>query len=179
MRATPDLEAEIAKAAFDQRPLQDSEDKVGRCPFEPDEKRTAKRAPSFELFRFLSKLTNLRLSAGRTECELTPEQIAKTARGFGEQKSVTFKTLRKLLDLDPNTRFAGVPRDNEGWDVVARTGAAAEGTCTLRQVLGDAPWRALAKTPEKLDRIAEVLTFREDIGAFGKASRTSGSSRLS
>ena len=162
-RATAGLEADIAKAAFDQRPLQDSEDKVGPCPFEPDEKRTAKRAPSFELFRFLSRLTNFRLSAARAECALTPEQIALAARGFGEQKSVTFKTLRNLLGLDPNTRFAGVARDKEGWDVAARAGAAAEGTCTLRKVLGSAPWNALTKTPEKLDRIAEVLTFREDV----------------
>ena len=45
-RATAGLEADIAKAAFDQRPLQDSEDKVGPCPFEHGEKRTARHAPS-------------------------------------------------------------------------------------------------------------------------------------
>ena len=113
-RATKELQSEIASAAFDQRPLQDSEDKVGACPFEPDEKRTAKRAPSFELFRFLSRLANLRLSAGRTERELTAEEIGLAARGFGEQQSVTFKTLRRLLDLDPNARFVGVSPDKEG-----------------------------------------------------------------
>ena len=146
-----------------QRPLRDSEDKVGPCPFEPGEKRTAKHAPSFEMFRFLSRLTNLRLSTGRTEEGLSPEQVGLAARGFGQRKSITFKTLRKLLDLDPNTRFAGVARDKESWDVAARAGAAAAGAHALREALGDAPWNALAKTPEKLDRIAEVLTFREDI----------------
>ncbi len=163
-RATLELEAEIAAAAFTQRPLQDSEGKVGPCPFEPGEKRTAKRAPSFEAFRFLSRLANLRLTTGRAERGLTPEEIALAARGFGEQKSVTFKTLRKLLDLDPNARFAGVSPDKEALDVVARSGAAAAGTSALREALGAAPWNALVKTPEKLDRVAEVLTFREDIG---------------
>ncbi len=163
-RATLELEKEIAGATFTQRPLQDSEDKVGTCPFEPGEKRTARSAPSFELFRFLSQLANLRLTTGRTEQGLTPDQITLAAHGFGEQKSVTFKTLRKLLGLDPNARFVGASTDKENLDVAARSGAAAAGTYALRAVLGEAPWRALTKAPEKLDRIAEVLTFREDIG---------------
>ena len=173
-RATEALQAEIASAAFDQRPLQDSEGKVGPCPFETGEKRTAKRAPSFELFRFLSRLANLRLTAGGAEPKLTPEEIARAARGFGEQKSITFKTLRKLLDLDPNTRFAGISPDKEGLDVAARTGAAAAGTFALRDALCGAPWNALARTPEKLDRIAEVLTFREDIGRIEEGLQDNG-----
>jgi CRISPR-associated endonuclease Csn1 len=163
-KVTTELQLEFASAAFDQRPLQDSEDKVGSCPFESDEKRTAKHAPSFELFRFLSRLTAMRLTAGRSERALDPKEIARAAHGFGEQKGVTFKTMRKLLDLDPNVRFAGVAPDKEGMDVAARAGAAAAGAHALRGVLGSAPWNALGRTPEKLDRIAEVLTFREDIG---------------
>jgi CRISPR-associated endonuclease Csn1 len=71
--------------------------------------------------------------------------------------------LRKRLDLDPNARFVGVPTDKEKLDVAARSGAAGAGTYALRRALGDAPWNALVKTPDRLDRIAEVLTFREDI----------------
>lgn len=56
----------FSDAAFFQRPLQDSEDKVGDCPFESGQKRTARRAPSFELFRFLSRLANLKLASGRS-----------------------------------------------------------------------------------------------------------------
>src|SRR5262249_5999364 len=59
--ATEELERQLRDKAFSQRPLQDSQDKVGSCPFEPDHKRTAKRAPSFELFRFLQRLVNLRI----------------------------------------------------------------------------------------------------------------------
>src|SRR5262249_23637371 len=52
--ATEERERQFRDKAFSQRPLQDSEEKVGNCRFEPDRhKRTAKRAPSFELFRFL------------------------------------------------------------------------------------------------------------------------------
>lgn len=161
-----ELENAFVHAAFDQRPLQDSESKVGPCPFEIGQKRTARRAPSFELFRYLSKLATLTIAVGRAERRLSLDEIAKAAGTFGQQKSITYKTLREALDLDPNARFAGVPRDKEKFDVAARTGSAAEGTYTLRKVLGDAPWNSLTKSPEKLDRIAEVLSFREDLGSI-------------
>lgn len=163
-KASDDLREAFCDIAFSQRPLQDSESLVGKCIFEPDEMRTARRAPSFELFRYLSRLANLRISVGREERPLTSDELALAAKGFGENtKSVTFTALRKLLDLDPNARFAGIPKDKESIDVAARTGGAAFGTKTLKDVLGDAAWRSLSKVPQKLDRTAEILSFREDL----------------
>lgn len=167
--ASEDIAQKFADAAFFQRPLQDSEDKVGECPFEPGQKRAARRAPSFELFRFLSRLANLKLAVGRSpERSLTADEIALAVKDFGEtKKTITFKSLREALDLDPNASFSGVAREKEcTLDVAARTGGAAYGTKTLKDALGDAPWRSLRRTPEKLDRIAEVLSFREDIGSI-------------
>jgi CRISPR-associated endonuclease Csn1 len=168
LSATDELAASFTEIAFFQRPLQDSERLVGKCPFEPSQMRTARRSPSFELFRYLSRLAHLRISVGRVERPLTAEEIALGAKGFGEiKKTITFASLRETLDLDPNARFAGVPTDKESkLDVAARTGGAAYGTKTLRDALGEAPWQSLAKSPEKLDRIAEVLSFREDFGSI-------------
>ena len=159
------LENAFAEIAFFQRPLQDSENLVGDCPFETGQKRTARRAPSFELFRYLSRLAALELSTGRITRRLRPDEIALAARHFGETKTITFKTLRKLLDIDPNARFSAAETDKNGkdMDVVARAGGAAYGTKTLKDTLGDAAWSSLVKTPNKLDRIAEVLSFREDL----------------
>lgn len=166
--ASQELAARFADVAFFQRPLQDSETLVGKCPFEPDQMRTARRAPSFELFRYLSRLAHLRISVGRSERPLTPDEIALAAKGFGElKKTITFASLRETLDLDPNARFAGIPKEKESkLDVAARTGGAAYGTKTLRDTLGEGPWQSLVKTPEKLDRIAEVLSFREDLDSI-------------
>jgi CRISPR-associated endonuclease Csn1 len=164
--ASEELERQFIDKAFSQRPLQDSEDKVGNCPFEPDQKRTSKRAPSFELFRFLQRLVNLRIAVGRAERPLTPEEIGVVVKKFGEQKTYTYKTLRKDLDLDPNARFSAVARDKENIDIAARKGQSAYGTCVLREALGEAPWQSLQRTPEKLDRIAEILTFREDLASI-------------
>jgi CRISPR-associated endonuclease Csn1 len=40
--------------------------------------------------------------------------------------------------------------------------------------LGDAPWNSLRNTPEKIDRIAEVLVFREDIERIREGLREIG-----
>lgn len=170
--ASPELEAAFIDTAFFQRPLQDSDDLVGFCPFEPEERRAARRAPSFERFRLLSRLAALRLTEGREERPLTPDQIATVNGVFGAQKSISFKTLRKHLDLPDDTSFAGVSRDDEKNDFVGRTSNAAEGTASLRTVIndgaGDLAWLALLNTPEKLDAAVAVITFREDIDSIRK-----------
>jgi CRISPR-associated endonuclease Csn1 len=168
--ATDDLAALFSDKAFSQRPLQDSEKLVGKCVFEPEQLRTARRAPSFEMFRFLQRLAHLRIAVGRVERPLTTDEIALASNGFGEAtKTISFASLRKTLDLDPNARFAGIPKDKESkLDVAARTGGAAYGTKTLKDALGDSPWQSLMKTPEKLDRIAEILSFREDFDSIRK-----------
>src|SRR6185312_1713912 len=56
--ATSEFEAEYARIAFSQRPLQDSEHMVQFCPFEQGQKRTARRSYAFEMFRLLSRLAN-------------------------------------------------------------------------------------------------------------------------
>ena len=56
--ASEGLEARFAEVAFSQRPLQDSEDRIGRCLFESDQRRTARRSYAFEMFRLLSRLVD-------------------------------------------------------------------------------------------------------------------------
>lgn len=155
------LETEFLEAAFFQRPLADSDDKVGECPFEPDEKRAARHAPSFEMFRLLARLTSLRIG-GRV---LSPQEIAAATNDFGHQQGITYSRLRKLLDLSAVDRFDGIAPDDEGKrDVVARSGKAMPGSAALFKVLGEGGWEALRKAPDTLDRVAAVLTFREDVG---------------
>lgn len=86
--ATEELERQFRNKAFSQRPLQDSEGKVGNCPFEPDHKRTAKRAPSFELFRFLQRLVNLRIAVGRAERSLRPEEIGLVLKNLTSRRAI-------------------------------------------------------------------------------------------
>jgi CRISPR-associated endonuclease Csn1 len=156
------LQEDFSRAAFFQRPLQDSEHMVQFCPFERAEKRTARRSYAFEMFRLLSRLATMSLSAEGKDRRLTADEIVRIANDFGKAKGITYKAVRRILDLDNRTRFAGISEKDEKNDFVARHGNAAEGTYTLREVVGEAGWRLLMHSPVLRDRIAEVLTFRED-----------------
>jgi CRISPR-associated endonuclease Csn1 len=163
--ATEALRDAFAEAAFRQRPLADSEERIGHCPFEPAERRTARRAYSFEMFRFLSRLAALRVGGRRTERALTAEEIAAAADGFGTQRGMTFARLRRIIALPEDERFAGVPADEEAKpDVVNRVArnGCMQGSKALRDAMGDAAWKALLATPEKLDGIAAIVSFREE-----------------
>jgi len=163
--AGPELETAFADLAFSQRPLADSEDRIGNCLFEEGEKRAAKRGRSFELFRFLSRLAALRLREGREERPLTAAQLALAEDGFGRQRGMTFARLRKVLGLPDAVRFADVPAAEESKrDVVNRSSSngCAVGSHALRQVVGEAAWLTLLATPDKLDAIAALLSFREE-----------------
>ncbi len=170
--ATPDLEASFLDIAFFQRPLKSSESLVGDCPFERGEKRTARRSYSFELFRFASRLTTLTLTGGR---RLTGPEITQACAHFGTTKKISYKALRQLLNLDG---FEGVKAEDEGKDVVARTGEAAAGTARLRELItqhhGALAWGNLTNRPELLDRIGEILSFNEDLAEITVALAETG-----
>jgi CRISPR-associated endonuclease Csn1 len=161
--ATLQLEQAFIDTAFFQRGLQDSEKLLADCAFETTQKRTSKRAYSFELFRFLSRLNTFEIREGRVSRRLTPDELAIATRNFGATKKITFKSLRKLWKLPDAASFANVRTEDEKLDAVSRHGSAAEGTGTLHNLLEGAAWDSLVKTPEKLDRIAEVISFREDL----------------
>jgi CRISPR-associated endonuclease Csn1 len=161
--ATTTLEAAYADAAFYQRPLQDSDALVGNCPFEPDEKRAARRGYSFELFRFLSRLNTLKLIWRGGDRRITADELAVLAKDFGKTKKIAFSAVRKALEIDASVSFDGIKREDEKNDVVARSGNAAEGTASLRAALGD-EWAR--QSPDILDRMAEIITFRDDLGSI-------------
>ncbi len=168
--ATSDLERAFAEMAFFQRPLRDSDDLVGPCPFEPGEKRAARRAPSFERFRLLSRLAALRVGTGRDERSLTADQMGRAEADFGHHKKFSYTNLRKVLGLDAGLRFVGVAPADEKNDFVARSGNAAEGTASLRDAIvdgaGELAWLSLLNAPETLDAMAAILTFRDDLDSI-------------
>lgn len=167
--ASDELMRSFMDIAFFQRELASSEDRVGYCIFEPSEKRTARFAPSFERFRFLSRLINLRLHTGREERALSAVELAICMEGFGKPAKVTFSNLRKRLDLETNTRFAGFAKDDEKNDVAVRTGSSAAGTAAFIKALravGEVEAGALLSEGTKLDRAAEIISFNEDMSVI-------------
>ncbi len=155
-------EAPLRGGAFFQRPLQDSVWMVGNCPFLPEEKRAAKRSYSFERFRLVTRMVNLKLVEDGKTTRLSPRQIETAMVDFGGQRKLTYKTLRKKLKLPKTAMFAGVSADKESQDVAARKGESMAGSATLRKALGEDYWARLTGDPAILDQIAFTLTFYED-----------------
>ena len=84
--------------AFEQRPLKSVADMVASCPFELDEKRASKSSYTFEYFRALQKLKNLRvINEDGYEMPLIFEQIQQIVREAKKTKNFTYKSFKKLF----------------------------------------------------------------------------------
>ncbi|MDD9860063.1 MAG: type II CRISPR RNA-guided endonuclease Cas9 [Nitrospira sp.] len=178
--ATEKFEERYIKAAFHQHPLQSSENLVGKCPFEKHEKRTARYAYSFEKFRALQKLAWLEViipvpGDRPRHRHLTCAEIKKAVGNFGKQKSLTFKTLKKVLDLPEEAHFEQAPDEKkEKKDITGNTNGMCPGSYRLREKLGEEDWNSLSQMPDKLDRIAEILTFNESLDDICRKFKSEG-----
>lgn len=160
--ATDALEEAYAGIAFFQRPLQDSERLVGTCPFERNEKRAPKLSPSFEKFRLLQRLVNLRITTDDGERPLTPQELALVTVDLAATAAkLQVKKVRSLIGLPAHHRFTAIKPEQEDIDIAARTGEALTGTRALRKALGEELWATMQERPEQLDAIAHVLSFFE------------------
>ena len=179
--ATKEFEEAYCDKAFTRKPLQDSEHLVRFCPFAEGEKRASKYAPSFELFRLLQSLVHLRIDDPERETDsLKPEEIAVIGAAFGKTKSLTFKKVRSLLKLSDDGRFRDLPRgekernEAEKRDISARKKNGAEGTYTMRAVLGE----LYDKTRiEQLDDAMAKIAFRETNESIEQGLKETGLSQ--
>lgn len=159
--AVAELEQAYCAIAFRQMAMQDSEKLVGLCPFEKEEKRAAKLSPSFEKFRLLTRLINLRVTTPDGERPLSPDELARATSGMGKTAKLSVKKVRELIGLSDEQRFTTIKPDQESGDIASKTGEAMSGTATLRKALGDALWTDMQGQAEQLDRIAHILSFFE------------------
>lgn len=164
-KANADLESRYIEVAFRQMPIQDSEDMVGNCPFEPAEKRCSRHAPSFEKFRFLAKLNTARVrEADGSLRRLTREELSKSIANFGvDSKQVSWKALATKIGLPKGIFFDGVDEKRAKGDVAAASGCAA-GTRALYNAVGPSGWNTFRDKPALLDSVAAIFAFREDFG---------------
>ncbi|GAO54982.1 MULTISPECIES: type II CRISPR RNA-guided endonuclease Cas9 [unclassified Novosphingobium] len=172
--ASTALEAEFTAIAFRQLEMQDSEKLVGMCQFEPKEKRAARFAPSFEKFRLLGKLVNLRITTPEGERPLTPEEVRLATGDLGKTAKLSVKEVRKRIGLPADQRFTAFKPEEEAQDIAARTGEAMHGTRKLRDALGEVLWVELQDKPEQLDQIAHIISFHETADKIGEELRKLG-----
>jgi CRISPR-associated endonuclease Csn1 len=166
------LETSYVSIAFRQKAMQDSERLVGMCSFEPTEKRAAKLSPSFEKFRLLQRLVNLRVTDPEGERGLRPDELKRATADLGKTKSLTVAKVRELIGLPDDQRFTTIKPDQEKDEITSKKGECLPGTGALRKALGEQLWGGMEL--EQLDQIAHVLSFFEDSKAIEKQLRTLG-----
>jgi len=162
--ANDELETEFLKIVEHQHEMPDTEHLVGDCAFEPSAKRCSKLAPSFERFRLLQKLVNLKI-VGRAANRLTPDELTEINRHFGLGDTMTYSDVREIIGLDRSQKFSGIKFESEvTTDVVSKRGKTSPGTYALRNLitekLGESCWEALVNAPVILDQITNVVSFR-------------------
>ena len=164
------FEAEYAKIFASQRPVDDGEiaEMVGDCTFEVGEKRAAKATYSAERFVLLSRLNNLMLIDAGERRVLDAEQrkIIETMAYKPATKSskVTYKQIRKALDLPASIRFNLVQYksgevDKAEEDTFAELQAYHKLRDKITKACGELAWGNLTNQPDKLDAIATALTW--------------------
>ncbi|POS61306.1 type II CRISPR RNA-guided endonuclease Cas9 [Parasaccharibacter apium] len=159
--ASTEIEEAFTRIAFWQNPMQDSGVLVASCPFEPKEKRSSRFSPSFERFRLLCRLINLRVTDGPEERPLTEEELRLAYEHAGKTRKLTAAAIRKLIGLRDDQHFTTIPPEQEKQDITSRTGETFAGTATFRSVLGESLWRQLLPHPEWLDNAAWIISFHE------------------
>lgn len=135
---------------------------VGFCKLEPACKRAVKASWTAERFVLLSRLVNLRIVKNGIKEFLTGEEAKAIEKLAYKQAKVTYKQIRKAINLDEDDSFAYLPFKKTGnpEDAVF---AELKGYHTLRKAvmeeIGEAYWNTIISTkPETLDYLATALT---------------------
>lgn len=101
------LERMLSQRSFDQG--NNTYSMIGYCTFEREEKRAAKSTWTFERFLLLEKVNHLRWSCSGTKPQM-PSQDQREAiiKEAYKTKDVTYKKVRKILNLEDDARFHGL-----------------------------------------------------------------------
>jgi len=156
--------------AFTQLPLKSVAGMVANCPFEESEKRASKSSYSFEYFRALQKLKNLRvINEDGLEMPLIFEQIEQIIHKVKETKTFTYKSFKKLFSQYKGMQIKGLTyydhktgeiKDPEG--VKFLDFSAFQKIQIAVQKADNLYWQEIENNYEVLDAIAKVLTTEKD-----------------
>jgi CRISPR-associated endonuclease Csn1 len=104
---TEELRREIKRLLFYQRPIREQPHLIGGCELEPGERRAAWATLDAQQFRILQKVNDLELvlPGQITGIPLTPDQRLIVLNLLENSADVTFKKIRKALNLADNVGF--------------------------------------------------------------------------
>lgn len=170
--ASAELEAAYTTLLTWQAPITEGEELralVGMCSLNGANTRIASACPTFERFRVVDKLFNVRYTCGTSfdRLPLTDEQRqAVIEKAFSRQTPISYADIRRICELPDDVRFVGVrysgldPDDlsAEKKEKLPSPKAWHEMRKRVKEVSPEA-WQRLVGDADLLDRIAEVLNY--------------------
>jgi len=158
------------EVAFSQRPLKSVAHMVANCPFEVDEKRASKSSYTYEHFRALQKLKNLRvIDENGYEMPLIFEQIEQVLREAKKTKNFTYKSFKKLFSQYKDMKIKGlVYHDHKTGEVKDPEKVKFldfKAYQDMKKVIQNADnlyWDKIENNSDILDAIATILTTEKN-----------------
>jgi len=158
------------EVAFEQRPLKSVAHMVGKCPFEVEEPRASKSTYTFEYFRALQKLKNLRvIDADGHEMPLIFEQIEHIVREAKKTKNFTYKSFKKIYPQYKEMNIKGlVYHDHKTGEIKDPERvkfldfSAYQSIQKSIQETDNLYWDKIENNYDILDAIATVLTIEKN-----------------
>ncbi len=142
---------------FFQRPLKPTDELIGDCELEPDEKRCPRGDWYARKFRILQDVNNLKIrNPGGSENKLTIEQRNFILDELGKKKEFKFGNIRKRLNL-METQLFNLEQEGKVKSLKGDTFAAA---MRSKNVFGSKIWDAMAEQ-EKI-KLNEAFVELED-----------------
>lgn len=168
--ASPGIESAYVDIVQWQAPIAEGDalrTKVGVCSIDRVNRRIPMACPTFERFRIIDKLHNVRYTTvvEPNRINLTAEQRELlTAQAFHKAKPLTYADVRKTLKLPDDARFVGVRYGRDEDDISAETREKLpfpKAWHEIRRTLSDYPdvWHELSRDIDKMDAVADVLTY--------------------
>jgi CRISPR-associated endonuclease Csn1 len=124
--------AQIEYIIFHQRPLRFRADRMGKCEFEPKNRRAHRARLEFQRFRYLQDVNNLQYFEGHAGgyLRLSGEQRDRLLRALEHSPDLTWAKARKIVGLDRTQKF-----NLENSEVKKLYGNRT--ACAVRDILGD------------------------------------------
>lgn len=171
VHATPEIEAEYVRILQWQAPILEGDalrTKVGLCSIDRTNRRIPLACPTFERFRVVDKLHNIRYtlngSGGRINLSLE-QRDAVVGKAFGKTAKLTYADVRKQCALPEDARFVGVRYGRDDGDLSPEAKEKLplpRSWHEMRKAVSDCPagtWERLSADIDLMDAIAETLTY--------------------
>jgi len=183
--ATEAIEQTFCNIYLSQLPIQSVEHMIGYCTFEKTEKRAPVNSYTGERLTLLQKIANLKIISNHQEKSINLEQYKPIIKLAYENVKVTYKQLRKVINIADNATFKSlkyyekgvynkkVEDDNfielKGYHAIKKA---------ITNALGEKYWHNLEITtnmdPTILDTIAYAVTIHKEENAVVKELQEQG-----